>query len=79
MTTSMHEPRHRRASRIAGRACLLLGLAAGLAACANAVAPTPPVSGYGFGNLSGVDAAAFGRRTSTPGYTFDRGGGGGGA
>ena len=78
MTDPMPQAR-RTARRTAGRLCLVLGLAVALAACANAVGPNPPVSGYGFGNLSGVDSAAFGLRSSTPGYTFDRGGGGGGA
>ena len=78
MTTPMQQARRRRVRRIAGRLCAVLGLAT-LAACANAVAPTPPVSGYGFGNLSGVDSSAFGQRTRTQGFTFDRGGSGAGA
>jgi len=61
------------------RTCLALLAAAMLAACASAVAPTPPIVGGGFGNLSAVDSAAFGRRSTTPGFTIDRGFSGSGA
>lgn len=62
-----------------GRTCLVLLVAATLAACAGAVAPTPPIAGGGFGNLSAMDSAAFGRRATTPGFTVDRGFSGSGA
>lgn len=61
------------------RALLLLGLAGGLAACENAVAPNPPVSSAGFGTLSRSSDWGFGMRSQTPGFTFDRGGSGAGA
>ena len=61
------------------RAMLLLGVAGGLAACENAIAPPPPVSSAGFGSLSRSSDWGFGMRTQTPGYTFDRGGSGAGA
>jgi hypothetical protein len=61
------------------RTMLLLGLAGGLAACENAVAPPPPVSAGGFGSLSRSNDWGFGMRTQTPGFTFDRGGSGAGA
>lgn len=61
------------------RAALLLGLAAGVAACEGAVAPNPPVSSAGFGSLSRSGDWSFGTQTRTPGFTFDRGGSGSGA
>jgi hypothetical protein len=50
------------------------GLLLTLGACANAVAPTPPVVSGGSGTLSRADDWGFGMRSRSPGYVFDRGG-----
>jgi hypothetical protein len=61
------------------RLALLAGLAVALAACAGAVAPTPPIVSGGQGSLARSDDWGFGMRTQSPGFTFDRGGSGAGA
>ncbi|MBX9698684.1 MAG: hypothetical protein K2X74_04565 [Acetobacteraceae bacterium] len=78
MTQQQPTPAAVRRRRL-GRAVLAIVAVATLAACANAVAPTPPVVAGGTGTLSRPDDWGFGMRTRTPGFTFDRGFGGSGA